>query len=57
MTRIPGPCTRDRHRFGISSGWCLNGCGWRDDGQSAINYRMPSETDPRDFTEPLRATT
>lgn len=54
---IPGLCVRElRHDFDPVSGWCANGCGWRDDGRSA--YReprrpIPSESIP-DITEPRR---
>lgn len=52
-----GNCVRGlAHRFDPVSGWCDNGCGWREDGQSA--YRGPRRpVDPRevpDVTQPRR---
>lgn len=52
----PGNCIRGlSHRWGPSSGWCLNGCGWRDDGKS--QYRgvpdgTPEPVEMVDITEP-----
>ncbi len=28
-----------RHEFDTTSGWCIHGCGWRDDGQSMLTPR------------------
>jgi len=36
----PGLCVRDLpHEFDPVSGWCLHGCGWREDGRSAYRPR------------------
>lgn len=53
----PGPCVRGlRHDFDPVSGWCANGCGWRDDGRSA--YHQPPPPQPPasvpDITQPRR---
>lgn len=57
---IPGPCVRDLlHEFDPVSGWCLNGCGWREDGRSAYRSRPLRATARRleyaDITEPRRS--
>lgn len=51
----PGKCRRNlEHDFDPISGWCLGGCGWRDDGRS--QYRRPRhDIDVPDVTEPRRA--
>jgi hypothetical protein len=42
--RQPGRCiSREGHQLihhfsADSGGWCLNNCGWRDDGQSSFDY-------------------
>lgn len=52
---ISGNCVRDlTHHFDDISGWCLNGCGWREDGRSQYWLRRPVPS-IRDFSEPRRA--
>lgn len=42
------PCIADNaHRWDTDSGWCLNGCGWRDDGKSAYRRTVPRTAAPR----------
>jgi hypothetical protein len=55
MNERPGLCVRnEQHRFAAASGWCLNGCGWRDDGKSALHARTaPFAELVRDVTLPL----
>lgn len=37
---MPGKCRRNlEHDFDPISGWCLGGCGWRDDGKSQYRPR------------------
>lgn len=49
-----GGCVRDlEHKFDATSGWCLNGCGWRDDGRSQYWLRTPT-SHLADFTGPRR---
>ncbi len=50
----PGTCTRDHHRFDPDSGWCVHGCGWRDDGRSLYRDTPPRPADVVDITEPRR---
>lgn len=49
---MTGLCVRDLdHHFDPASGWCVNGCGWREDGLS--QYRLPRTiTHVPDRTEP-----
>lgn len=55
MTIAPTTCVREmRHRWDAGSGWCVNGCGWRDDGQSSYRPYMPMRADHVDITEPRR---
>lgn len=58
---MPRRCRRDLdHDFDPTSGWCLGGCGWRDDGRSqyrAVGHVVgyPDITEPRhqrDVIEP-----
>lgn len=52
---MPQQCRRGlEHDFDPVSGWCLGGCGWRDDGRS--QYRVPRRQmdDVPDITQPLR---
>jgi hypothetical protein len=56
----PGQCLRGLpHRFDSSSGWCVNGCGWRDDGRSIYQPTPTTATYPPldcpDVTEPRRS--
>jgi len=49
-----GKCRRNlEHDFDPISGWCLGGCGWRDDGKSQYYLRRPI-SHITDFTEPRR---
>lgn len=51
----PAVCVRDlRHEFDVVSGWCLHGCGWREDGQSAHQNPHPrhASNEDIDITEP-----
>lgn len=54
---MPGKCVRDlEHDFDPVSGWCLGGCGWREDGKS--QYRGHDRSSPAiDYTEPRRGDT
>lgn len=53
----PGLCVRDlRHEWDPASGWCLHGCGWREDGRSAYRPQRRRHTaDDVDITEPRRS--
>lgn len=52
---MPAHCRRALpHDFDPISGWCLGGCGWRDDGQSQFG-RRPRRIDVPDITAPRRA--
>ncbi len=42
-----------RHDFDPTSGWCLGGCGLRDDGHTLHGARPVMVEQPRDITEPL----
>ena len=52
---MPSTCTRGlAHDFNPVSGWCLGGCGWRNDGRS--QYARPRPVlDVPDRTEPRHA--
>jgi len=55
---MPGLCVRDLpHEFDVVSGWCLHGCGWREDGRSALHAQRPrrTATDVVDITTPRRS--
>lgn len=52
---MPNTCRRGlEHDFDPVSGWCLGGCGWRDDGRSQY-YPTQAHLDHIDITEPRRA--
>jgi len=51
---MTGGCVRDlAHKFDDTSGWCVHGCGWRQDGRSQYWLRNPIPH-MTDFTEPRR---
>lgn len=48
-------CVRDLpHVFDPVSGWCMHGCGWRDDGRSQYRPTPPDAIDVPDITEARR---
>lgn len=52
---MPSVCTRNHsHAFDPVSGWCTNGCGWRQDGAHTWPARRLPSPEHVDFTEPRR---
>ena len=52
---MPSICARGlAHDFDPTSGWCLGGCGWREDGRSQYARPRPG-LDVPDRTEPRHA--